>query len=88
MIVRFHRVYKETVDWMYSDPAALKHFADFSNLPEKVVARVRELLPKDTMNPDQVVGIDQIIAEAQAQKFIAAPLTAAQVTELIQIPKP
>jgi hypothetical protein len=40
------------------------------------------------MNPDQVVGIDQIIAEAQAQKFIAAPLTAAQVTELIQIPKP
>jgi NitT/TauT family transport system substrate-binding protein len=88
VIVRFHRAYKETVDWMYSDPAALKHFADFSNLPEKVVARVRELLPKDTMNPDQVVGIDQIIAEAQAQKFIAAPLTAAQVTELIQIPKP
>jgi NitT/TauT family transport system substrate-binding protein len=88
VIVRFHRAYKETVDWMYSDPAALKHFADFSTLPEKVVARVRELLPKDTMNPDQVVGMDQIIAEAQAQKFIAAPLTAAQVAELIQIPKP
>jgi len=88
VIVRFHRAYKETVDWMYSDPAALKHFADFSTLPEKVVARVRELLPKDTMNPDQVVGMDQIIAEAQAQKFIASPLTAAQVTELIQIPKP
>jgi NitT/TauT family transport system substrate-binding protein len=88
VIVRFHRAYKETVDWMYSDPAALKHFADFSTLPEKVVARVRELLPKDTMNPDQVVGMDQIIAEAQAQKFIASPLTAAQVAELIQIPKP
>ena len=71
VIVRFHRAYKETVDWMYSDPAALKHFADFSTLPEKVVARVRELLPKDTMNPDQVIGMDQIIAEAQAQKFIA-----------------
>src|SRR3982751_99546 len=64
VIVRFHRAYKETVDWMYSDPAALKHFADFSNLPEKVVTRVRELLPKDTMNPDQVIGMDQIIAEA------------------------
>ena len=88
VIVRFHRAYKETVDWMYSDPAALKHFADFSTLPEKVVARVRELLPKDTMNPDQVIGMDQIIAEAQAQKFIASPLTAAQVAELIQIPKP
>ena len=88
VIVRFHRAYKDTVDWMYSDPAALKHFADHSGLPEKVVARVRELLPKDTMNPDQVVGMDQIIAEAQAQKFIAAPLTPEQVKELIQIPKP
>jgi NitT/TauT family transport system substrate-binding protein len=88
VIVRFHRAYKETIDWMYSDPAALKHFADFSTLPEKVVARVRELLPKDAMNPDRVVGMDQIIAEAQAQKFVTAPLTAAQVAELIQIPKP
>ena len=40
------------------------------------------------MAPDQVVGIDQIVAEAQAQKFIAAPLTAEQVKELVQIPKP
>ena len=87
-VMRFHRAYKETVDWMYSDPAALKHFADFANLPEKVVARVRELLPKAALNPDQVVGMDRIIAEAQAQKFIASPLTAAQVAELIQIPKP
>jgi NitT/TauT family transport system substrate-binding protein len=87
VIVRFHRAYKETVDWMYSDPAALKHFAEFTKLPEPVVARVRELLPKETMNPDEVVGIDQIIAEAQAQKFITAPLTPAQIGELIQIPK-
>ena len=87
VIVRFHRAYKETVDWMYSDPAALKHFAEFTKLPEPVVARVRELLPKETMNPDQVVGMDQVIAEAQAQKFIAAPLTPAQISELVQIPK-
>ena len=46
----------------------------------------RELLPKDTMAPDRVVGMDQIIAEAQAQKFIASPLTPEQVKELVQIP--
>jgi NitT/TauT family transport system substrate-binding protein len=86
VIVRFHRAYKETVEWMYSDPAALKHFADYSRLPEIVVAKVRELLPKDTMAPDRVVGMDQIIAEAQAQKFIASPLTPEQVKELVQIP--
>jgi NitT/TauT family transport system substrate-binding protein len=34
-IGRFHRAYKETVDWMYSDPAALEQYAEYSNLPEK-----------------------------------------------------
>ena len=83
---RFHLAYKETVDWMYSDPAALKHFSDYSGLPEKVVVKVRQLIPKETMAPDQVVGIDQIIAEAVSMKFRSAPLTADQIKELIQIP--
>ena len=87
-IVRFQAAYKETIDWMYSDPAALKIFAEYSGLPEAVVAKVRGLIPKDTMAPDRVVGMDQIIAEAQAQKFISAPLTPEQVKELIQIPTP
>ena len=83
---RFHLAYKETVDWMYSDPAALKHFSDYSGLPEKVVVKVRQLIPKETMAPDQVVWIDQIIAEAVSMKFLSAPLTADQIKELIQIP--
>lgn len=86
-LLRFHRAYKETIDWMYSDPAALKHFSDYSGLPEKVVVKVRELLPKETMAPDQLIGIDQIISEAVALKFLAGPLTAEQVKELVQIPK-
>lgn len=88
VIVRFHRAYKDTIDWMYSDPAALKEFAAFTGLPEKVVGRVRELLPKETMAPDRVVGMDQVIAEALAQKFITAPLTPEQIKELVQIPSP
>jgi NitT/TauT family transport system substrate-binding protein len=85
-LVRFHRAYKETIDWMYSDPAALKHFSDYSGLPEKVVIKVRELLPKETMLPDRLVGVDQIMSEAVSMKFLAAPLTAEQVKELVQIP--
>ena len=86
VINRFHVAYKETIDWMYADPAALKHFSEYSGLPEKVVARVRELLPKDTMAPDRIVGMDQIIAESVSQKFLTAPLTADQIKELVQIP--
>jgi NitT/TauT family transport system substrate-binding protein len=86
-LVKFHRAYKETIEWMYADPAALKHFSEYAKLPEKVVARVRQLIPKETMAPDVVVGIDQIMAEAVQHKFIPAPLSKEQIAELIQIPK-
>ena len=86
-IVRFNRAYQETVAWMYSNPAALKHYAEYSNLPEKIVLRVRDLIPKESMATDRVEGIDQIMADAVAGKFIPAPLTSEQVKELVQIPK-
>jgi NitT/TauT family transport system substrate-binding protein len=86
-VVRFNRAYAETVDWMYSDPAALKHYAEYSNLPEKIVLRVRSLIPKEALTTDRVEGIDQIMADAVAGKFIPAPLTAEQVSQLVQIPK-
>jgi NitT/TauT family transport system substrate-binding protein len=86
-LVRFHRAYKDTIEWMYSDPAALKFFAEYSGLPESVVPRVRTLIPKETMAPDRVVGIEQIVAEAVQMKFLAAPLTKEQIDELIQIPQ-
>ena len=86
-LVRFNRAYQETVAWMYSDPAALKVYGEYSNLPEKIVLRVRNLIPKESMATDRVEGIDQIMADAVAGKFIPAPLTAEQVKELVQIPK-
>ena len=86
-LVRFNRAYRETVDWMYFDPAALKHYAEYSNLPEKIVLRVRDLIPKESLAPDRVEGIDQIMADAVAAKFIPAPLTPEQAKELVQIPE-
>ena len=86
-IVRFNRAYQETVAWMYSDPAALKHYGEYSNLPEKIVLRVRELIPKESMATDRVEGIEQIMADAVAGKFIPTPLTGDQLKELLQIAK-
>jgi ABC-type nitrate/sulfonate/bicarbonate transport system substrate-binding protein len=86
-ILRFNRAYQETVDWMYSDPAALKHYAEYSNLPEKIVLRVRSLIPKTSLTTDRIEGFEQIMADAVAGKFIAAPLSADQINELVQIPK-
>jgi NitT/TauT family transport system substrate-binding protein len=86
VLVRFNRAYQETVEWMYSDPAALKHYAEYSNLPEKIVLRVRSLIPKENLATGKVEGMDAIMADAVAGKFIPAPLTPEQVKELIQIP--
>jgi NitT/TauT family transport system substrate-binding protein len=86
-IARFNRAYQETVAWMYTDPAALKHYGEYSSLPEKIVLRVRGLIPKESMTTDRIEGLDQIMADAVAGKFIPAPLTAEQVKELVQIPK-
>jgi NitT/TauT family transport system substrate-binding protein len=86
-VVRFNRAYQETVAWMYSDPAALKLYGEYSNLPEKIVLRVRSLIPKESLATDRIEGIDQIMADAVAGKFIAAPLSSEQVKELVQIPK-
>jgi ABC-type nitrate/sulfonate/bicarbonate transport system substrate-binding protein len=85
-ILRFNRAYQETVAWMYSDPAALKIYGEYSSLPEKIVLRVRDLIPKASLATARVEGIDQIMADAVAGKFIPAPLTAEQVKELVQIP--
>jgi NitT/TauT family transport system substrate-binding protein len=85
---RFMRGYLETINWMYSDPDALKLYGEYSQLPATVVQRVREFIPKDTIAPERVVGLDQIVADAVKLKFIADPLTPAQIKEFVQIPAP
>ncbi len=80
-IVRFNRAYQETVAWMYSDPAALKIYGEYSNLPEKIVLRVRDLIPKESMATDRVEGIDQII-----ERFFGHRLGLGRQTSSCSIP--
>jgi len=84
VLKRFIRAYRETVDWMYADPAALRIYGEFSGMPDAVVQRVRPLMPKDSMATEHVVGVDQIMADAVQNKFLAAPLTSEQLAELIR----
>jgi NitT/TauT family transport system substrate-binding protein len=87
-LARFMGAYLETVDWMYSDAAALKFYADYSGLPANIVQRVREFIPKETTAPERIVGMDQIMADALRTKFIGEPLNPAQIKEFVQIPSP
>jgi NitT/TauT family transport system substrate-binding protein len=89
VIARFMQAYRETVDWMYSDPAALKMYEEYSNVPERLMRTGRDtFFPKAAMWPDEIKGLDAVLAEAVKNKFVASPLTPQQVSEMIKIPPP
>jgi NitT/TauT family transport system substrate-binding protein len=87
-LARFMDAYRETIDYMYgNNPQVIKDYAAFVGVSEDIAKRVRdEFFPKSLLDPDKIAGIDIINADAVTLKFIAAPLTADQLKELIQIP--
>jgi NitT/TauT family transport system substrate-binding protein len=89
VVARFAQGYRETLDWMYADPKALEMYEEFSKVPERLMRTGRDtFFPKEAMWPDQVKGLERILADAREMRFISAPLTAQQTTEMIQIPPP
>ena len=85
-VARYLAAYRETVDWMYSSPEAVTRYVAFSKLPESAVQRMlAEFIPKDSLQIDKVAGIAEGMQDAMQFKFLSAPLTDAQVKELIQI---
>ena len=86
-IVRYMKAYRETLDWMYADPEAVKRYIAFSKLSERAVNRMlKDFIPKESLQTEKIMGIDESMQDAIQFKFIAAPLTADQLKELIQIP--
>jgi NitT/TauT family transport system substrate-binding protein len=86
-IDRYVKAYRETIDWMYSDPAALKTYAEFAGISEAKALRIRDgFFPKSSVSPDEITGLDLVVPDAVSLKFTAAPLTKEQLAELIQIP--
>jgi NitT/TauT family transport system substrate-binding protein len=83
----FILAYRETIDWMYADPRAIPAFARYAQIPEAMAQTVRDrFYPKTMLQLDQVSGIDDLMADAVAFKYIPQRLTAAQLDELLQLP--
>ena len=84
---RYMKAYRETVDWMYADPQALKVYADWLKISEAKAKRTRDdFFPKEAVNPDRIVGLDVIVRDAVELKFTPTQLSKEQLAELIQIP--
>jgi NitT/TauT family transport system substrate-binding protein len=84
---RFIDAYRETIDWIYSDDAAIDAFARWANVTPIMARRVRDgFYPKEMLQLDEVSRLDDIIRDALAFKYITGPLSTEQINLLLQLP--
>ena len=91
VVARYMQAYRETIAYMYGDnPQVLKDYAAFAGVSEAMAKRVRdEFFPRSLVEPDEIKGLDSLMADAVELKFIAAPLSKTQLTDFVQLqPKP
>ena len=86
-VLRFVKAYRDAVDWMYSDPDAIKRYAQKVSSPEDFVRRsIPKIYPKATLQTDEMKDLDGIQRDAVKLKFLDQPLGKEQLAELLQIP--
>jgi NitT/TauT family transport system substrate-binding protein len=90
VVERYMQAYRETIDYMYGDnPQVLKDYAAFAGVSEAVAKRVRdEFFPRTLVMPDEIKGLDQLMADAIELKFISAPLSKEKIADLVQLQLP
>jgi NitT/TauT family transport system substrate-binding protein len=87
VVLRFAKAYREAVDWMYSDPDAIKRYAQKVASAEDFVRRsIAKIYPKSGLQTDEMKDIDGIQRDAVKLKFLDQPLGKEQLAELLQIP--
>ena len=86
-IVRFIKAYREAVDWMYADPAAVAMYAKKTGVAEDVVRQsMVQFQPKAALQSDEMKDLDGVMRDAVKLKFLDKPLSAEQIKDFIQIP--
>ena len=89
VMLRFMRAYRETLDWMYVNPEAVKLYAEKMKMPEQLVVMQRDQFnPKEAMLPDRLSDLDLVMEDAVALKFLDKPMSKDELNALFQIPPP
>jgi NitT/TauT family transport system substrate-binding protein len=87
VIVRFLRAYRETVDWMYSSPDAVRMYAEKTKIaPDLIRESIGKYHTKAAMQTDEMKDLEGIVRDAVKLKYIDKPLTREQLADFIQIP--
>ena len=85
-MARYMAAYRETIEWLWSSPDAIKAYAKWAEVSDQIAMRTRdEFVQKDRANPDKMEGIADMNEDAVKLKFIPAPLTKDQLATLVQL---
>jgi NitT/TauT family transport system substrate-binding protein len=85
VLKRFRDAYKETLDFMYTDPKAIEIWSKWTGVPVELATSMRdEFFPRKNLQLDRVSGLEEAMADAQAMKFISAPLTKPQLDDFLK----
>jgi NitT/TauT family transport system substrate-binding protein len=84
---QFIAAYRETIDWMYADPQAIAAFARYAQISAATAQAVRDrFYPKAMLQLDAVSGLDDLMRDAVAFKYIPQALSGARRDALLQLP--
>jgi NitT/TauT family transport system substrate-binding protein len=85
---RYVQGYRDALEWMYSDPAALDAYAELAKVSPANAREVRDVYPRDHLAVDFIGDLDAVMADGVAFGTIAEPLTKQQLGALFQVPAP
>jgi NitT/TauT family transport system substrate-binding protein len=71
-LARYVTAYRETLDWLYSSPDAVKAYAAWSGLAERLARQAPDFITKDSIDPIRIVGLEDMMADAVKFRYIPA----------------
>ena len=84
--VRFIRALSRAIDWAYSDPGAIDHYAEIAKVPRALAQQTRdEFFPKEALQLAEVKGLDVTLKQALEFKYITSPMSLADAQGMLDI---
>ena len=87
VLARYVIAYRETLDWLYGNPDAIKAYAAWPGLPERLARQAPDFIPKTSIDPSRVAGLDGMMIDAIQVRIPIRPLSNEQMATLVQIPR-
>src|SRR5947209_7275272 len=84
--VRYINVLSRSIDWAYSDRAAIDNYAEIAKVPRALAQQTRDgFFPKQSLQLAEAKGLEVTLKQALEFKYIASPMTVADAQGMLDI---